>query len=437
MVGTACRLPQADTPEAFWELLRDGRDAVTGLPDGRPDLHAPGEAPGRARSGAFLDHVDLFDPAFFGIGPREAAAMDPQQRLVLELAWEALERTGIVPASLAGTRTGVFVGAMADDYARLTQQLGPAAVGQHTATGLHRGIIANRVSYLLGLTGPSMSVDTGQSSSLTAVHLACESLLRGEADLAIAGGVSLNLTADGYEITEAFGALSPDGRCHTFDARANGYVRGEGGGLVLLKRLSDALDDGDRVLGVILGSAVNNDGTTDTLTTPGARGQTDLLRLACDRAGVAPGDIQYVELHGTGTRLGDPVEATALGEALGAGRGDGARLRVGSAKTNVGHLEGAAGITGLIKTLLSLHHRELPRSLHFRSANPAIPLADLGLRVQEEHGPWPDGDRRLIAGVSSFGMGGANAHVVVAEPPSQSPEEEEEADRAAVAADGK
>nr|BAE93722.1 type I polyketide synthase [Streptomyces sp. NRRL 11266] len=442
VVGTACRLPQADTPEAFWELLRDGRDAVTGLPDGRPDLHAPGEAPGRARSGAFLDHVDLFDPAFFGIGPREAAAMDPQQRLVLELAWETLERTGIVPASLAGTRTGVFVGAMADDYARLTQQLGPAAVGQHTATGLHRGIIANRVSYLLGLTGPSMSVDTGQSSSLTAVHLACESLLRGEADLALAGGVSLNLTADGYEITEAFGALSPDGRCHTFDARANGYVRGEGGGLVLLKRLSDALDDGDRVLGVILGSAVNNDGTTDTLTTPGARGQTDLLRLACDRAGVAPGDIQYVELHGTGTRLGDPVEATALGEALGAGRGDADRLRVGSAKTNVGHLEGAAGITGLIKTLLSLHHRELPRSLHFRAANPAIPLAGLGLRVQEEHGPWPDGDRRLIAGVSSFGMGGANAHVVVAEPPSHSPDEEDagripaDAGRAPVAAAG-
>lgn len=186
VVGTACRLPQADTPEAFWELLRDGRDAVTGLPEDRPDLHAPGEARQKARRGAFLDHVDLFDPAFFGIGPREAAAMDPQQRLVLELAWEALERTGIVPASLAGTRTGVFVGAMADDYARLTQQLGPAAVGQHTATGLHRGIIANRVSYLLGLTGPSMSVDTGQSSSLTAVHLACESLLRGEADLALA-----------------------------------------------------------------------------------------------------------------------------------------------------------------------------------------------------------------------------------------------------------
>ncbi|WP_234380637.1 type I polyketide synthase [Streptomyces sp. CMB-StM0423] len=419
VVGTACRLPQADTPEAFWELLRDGRDAVTGLPESRPDLHAPGERQ-KARRGAFLDHVDLFDPAFFGIGPREAAAMDPQQRLVLELAWEALERTGIVPASLAGTHTGVFVGAMADDYARLTQQLGPAAVGQHTATGLHRGIIANRVSYLLGLTGPSMSVDTGQSSSLTAVHLACESLLRGEADLALAGGVNLNLTADGYEITESFGALSPDGRCHTFDDRANGYVRGEGGGLVLLKRLADALEDGDRVLGVILGSAVNNDGTTDTLTTPGSRGQTDLLRLACDRAGVVPTDVQYVELHGTGTRLGDPVEATALGETLGAGRGDGDRLRVGSAKTNVGHLEGAAGITGLIKTLLSLHHRELPRSLHFRSANPAIPLADLGLRVQEEHGPWPHEDRRLIAGVSSFGMGGANAHVVVAEPPARS-----------------
>ncbi|MGW0337995.1 beta-ketoacyl synthase N-terminal-like domain-containing protein, partial [Streptomyces sp. NPDC003011] len=419
VVGTACRLPQADTPEAFWRLLRDGSDTVTGIPADRPELHDSAGTRTADRKGAFLDHVDLFDPAFFGIGPREAAAMDPQQRLVLELTWEALERAGLVPAALGGTRTGVFVGAMSDDYARLTQRHGPRAVGQHTATGLHRGIIANRVSYTLGLTGPSLTVDTGQSSSLTAVHLACESLRRGEADLALAGGVSLNLAAEGYDTTEAFGALSPDGRSHTFDARANGYVRGEGGGIVLLRRLSDALDDGDRILGVILGSAVNNDGATDTLTTPGTRGQTDLLRLACDRAGVAPGDIQYVELHGTGTRLGDPVEAAALGAALGAGRTGRDRLRVGSAKTNVGHLEGAAGITGLIKTLLCLQHRELPRSLHFRSAPESIPLTDLGLRVQRGHGPWPHAERRLIAGVSSFGMGGANAHVVVAEPPSR------------------
>ncbi|MGW7081846.1 beta-ketoacyl synthase N-terminal-like domain-containing protein, partial [Streptomyces sp. NPDC054866] len=427
VVGTACRLPRADTPEAFWQVLRDGRDTVTGLPADRPELCDSPGTQATPRKGAFLDHVDRFDPAFFGIGPREAAAMDPQQRLMLELTWEALERAGIVPATLGATRTGVFVGAMSDDYARLTQRHGPLAIGQHTATGLHRGIIANRVSYTLGLTGPSLTVDTGQSSSLTAVHLACASLRNGESALALAGGVHLNLAAENYAVTEAFGALSAVGRSHTFDARADGYVRGEGGGVVLLKRLSDALDHGDHVLGVILASAVNNDGATGTLTTPGTRGQADLLRLACDRAGITPGDIQYVELHGTGTRLGDPVEAAALGEALGAGRTSPDRLRVGSAKTNVGHLEGAAGITGLIKTLLCLRHRELPRSLHFRTAPESIPLTELGLRVQREHGPWPHPERRLTAGVSSFGMGGANAHVVVAEPPGRTPPAEEPA----------
>ncbi|MCX5359764.1 SDR family NAD(P)-dependent oxidoreductase [Streptomyces sp. NBC_00124] len=427
VVATACRLPSADTPEAFWHVLRDGRDTVTGLPADRPDLDDGSGTRATTRRGAFLDQVDRFDPAFFGIGPREAAAMDPQQRLVLELTWETLERAGIVPATLAGTRSGVFVGAMSDDYARLIQRQGAHAVSQHTATGLHRGIIANRVSYTLGLTGPSLTVDTGQSSSLTAVHLACESLRGGDCDLALAAGVHLNLAAEGYDITEAFGALSPSGRSHTFDARADGYVRGEGGGVVLLKRLSDALDDGDQVLGVILGSSVNNDGATGTLTTPGTRSQTDLLRLACDRAGITPGDIQYVELHGTGTRLGDPVEAAALGAAVGTGRTGPDRLRVGSAKTNVGHLEGAAGITGLIKTLLCLRHRELSRSLHFHTAPDSIPLAELGLRVQREHGPWPHPGRRLIAGVSSFGMGGANAHVVVAEPPVRTPSGEEPA----------
>ncbi|MFJ4689644.1 beta-ketoacyl synthase N-terminal-like domain-containing protein, partial [Streptomyces sp. NPDC088789] len=427
VVGIACRLPRADTPEAFWQVLRDGHDTVTDFPADRPELHSSPAPRATTRKGAFLDHVDRFDPAFFGIGPREAAAMDPQQRLMLELTWETLERAGVVPATLATSRTGVFVGTMSDDYARLAQRQGPPAVGQHTATGLHRGIIANRVSYTLGLTGPSMTVDTGQSSSLTAVHLACASLRDGECDLSLAGGVHLNLAAENHDITEAFGALSPTGRSHTFDAQADGYVRGEGGGVVLLKRLSDALDQGDHILGVILGSAVNNDGATDTLTTPGRHGQTDLLRLACDRAGITPADIQYVELHGTGTRLGDPVEAAALGAALGTGRTGADRLRVGSAKTNVGHLEGAAGITGLIKTLLCLQHRELPRSLHFHTAPASVPLTELGLSVQHEHGPWPHPGRRLTAGVSSFGMGGANAHVVVAEPPLPSRPTEEPA----------
>ncbi|MFB9909385.1 type I polyketide synthase [Allokutzneria oryzae] len=417
IVGIACRLPQAGDPSAFWGLLRAGADAITETPAGRWGLGEDATGPGTGaprRSGTLAD-VDRFDPAFFGISPREAAAMDPQQRLALELSWEALEDAGVPADALAGRRAGVFVGAIGDDYATLLHRAGAGAIGQHTLTGLNRGLIANRVSYLLGLRGPSMVVDSGQSSSLVAVHLACESIRNGEADIAIAGGVNLNLAPESTLGAAAFGALSPDGRCYTFDARANGYVRGEGGGVVVLKPLSAALADGDPIYCVVAGGAVNNDGGGDTLTTPDRAGQEELLRAAYRRAGVDPSAVQYVELHGTGTRVGDPVEAGALGAVLGAARSADAPLLVGSAKTNVGHLEGAAGVTGLIKAALAVRNRELPPSLNFETPNPDIDLDGLNLRVQTELSEWPRED--IVAGVSSFGMGGTNCHIVLTEAP--------------------
>ncbi|MFJ4541822.1 type I polyketide synthase, partial [Streptomyces tibetensis] len=412
VVGLACRLPGADGPAAFWELL-GGTSAITEVPE---DRWGAGE-PSAVRRGGFLDRVADFDASFFAVSPREAAAMDPQQRLVLELVWEALEDAGILPASLRSTPTSVFVGTLRDDYTNLLYQRGTDAIGQHTMTGVNRGVIANRISYHLGLHGPSLTVDAAQSSSLVAVHLACESLRSGESTTAIAAGVNLNLLAENTVTEQRFGALSPDGVTYTFDARANGFVPGEGGGVVLLKPLRQAVADGNRVYGVVRGSAVNNDGATDGLTVPSRAAQEQVLRTAYQRAEIAAGAVQYVELHGTGTPVGDPVEAAALGAVLGAGRPAHEPLRVGSVKTNIGHLEGAAGIAGLIKTLLALHHRQLPPSLNFETPNPAIPLADLRLDVQRELARWPHPERPLVAGVSSFGMGGTNCHVVLAEAP--------------------
>ncbi|MBG0856961.1 SDR family NAD(P)-dependent oxidoreductase [Streptomyces spinoverrucosus] len=413
VVGISCRLPGADGPTAFWKLLSEGTCAIAEVPPGRWD----DDAPAAVSRGGFLNGVGDFDAAFFSVSPREAAAMDPQQRLVLELAWEALEDAGIVPASLRGSRTAVFVGTLRDDYASLLYQRGTEALTQHTMTGVNRGVIANRVSHLLGLRGPSLTVDSAQSSSLVAVHLACESLRSGESTAAVAAGVNLNLLPE-HTVTEArFGALSPDGVTYTFDARANGFVPGEGAGVVVLKTLRQARADGDRIYGVIRGSAVNNDGATDGLTVPSRQAQEQVLRSAREQAGLGPEEVQYVELHGTGTPVGDPIEAAALGGALGAERPGGEPLRVGSVKTNIGHLEGAAGVAGLIKVLLSLHHRQLPPSLNFAVPHPDIPLEELGLAVQRELTPWPHPNRPLVAGVSSFGMGGTNCHVVLTEGP--------------------
>ena len=413
VVGMSCRLPEADGPGRFWRLLGDGVDAVTEVPGGR----WPDDGVTEFRRGGWLSGVDGFDAAFFGISPHEAAAMDPQQRLILELSWEALEDARIVPAELRGTPAGVFVGAIAADYALLHDRLGTGAPAPHALTGVQRSLIANRVSYLLGLRGPSLTLDTGQSSSLVAVHLACEHLRRGTARVALAGGVNLNLLGRTSAVIGDFGALSPDGRCHTFDSRANGYVRGEGGGVVVLKPLSAAVEDGDRVYSVILGGAVNNDGGGAGLTVPHQDAQREVITLACRQAGITPGEVQYVELHGTGTKVGDPIEAAALGSALGGARPAGNPLLVGSVKTNIGHLEGAAGIAGLLKVVLSLSHRKLAPSLNFETPHPGIPLAALNLDVVRDAREWPEPDRRLVAGVSSFGIGGTNCHLVLAEAP--------------------
>ncbi|WP_228122185.1 type I polyketide synthase [Saccharothrix syringae] len=413
VVGLACRFPGAPDPVRFWELLHRGGHSITATPADRWAPAALG-IPGR---GAFLDAVADFDPDFFGISPREAAAMDPQQRLVLELGWEALEDAGHRPDAPRDRRTGVFLGVSADDYAKLSHGTEP---GHHTMTGAQRGLIANRLSYVLGLRGPSITVDTAQSSSLVALHLACESLRNGESATALAGGVNLHLTPEGVVAAARWGGLSPNGRCATFDERADGYVPGEGGGLVVLKPLDRALADGDRVHAVIRGSAVNNDGGGRTLTTPDADAQRDVLRAACDRAGIDPGAISYVELHGTGTKAGDPVEAAALGTVIGSRRPGGAPLAVGSVKTNIGHLSGAAGIAGFIKAVLCLRHGRLVPSLNFTTPNPRIPLARLNLAVQTESADWTD-DGPRTAGVSSFGMGGTNAHVVLTAPPATPP----------------
>ncbi|MFI9503780.1 SDR family NAD(P)-dependent oxidoreductase [Nocardia sp. NPDC052566] len=415
VIGMACRVPGADTVAELWQVLIDGRDTLSAPPSDRvAALDAAVRAGVMARAG-YLADVAGFDASLFGMSPREARDADPQQRLLLELCWEAFEDAGIVPGP--GFGTGVFVGATSADYALLAARVGTPS--PHTLTGTNRGILANRLSHYFGFDGPSLVVDTGQSSGLVAVHTACESLRGGESDLAVAGGIHLNLTGDTAEALARLGALSADGRCHTFDAAANGFARGEGGGLVVLKPLARALADGDRVHAVLRGGAVNHDGACDALTVPSAQAQARVLRAAYRRAAVTAEEIGYVELHGTGTPVGDPVEAAALGEVHG-GRAE--PLPVGSVKTNIGHLEAAAGVIGLIKTVLALGHRVLPASLNFSEPNPAIRFTRARLRVVRECEPWPgSGTGPVLAGVSSFGIGGTNAHLVVQSWPAPQP----------------
>ncbi len=414
LIGIGCRFPGgANDPTAFFELLRNGVDAIAPMSDARSALiGGPLERTTRARTqGGFLEDVAGFDANFFGISPREASEIDPQQRLMLEVSWEALEDSGRAPNALAGSRTGVFVGAMWQDYAHHTAALAED-IEQHTATGLDTSVIAARVSYRLGLRGPSLTVNTACSSALVAVHLACQSLRQRESTLALAGGVNLILSHHSSVAMSRFGALAPDGRCKAFDAAADGYVRGEGAGIVVLKRLADAIADGDPIYCVIRGSAVNNDGASNGLSAPSRAAQAEVLRDAYARARVTPTRVHYVEAHGTGTRLGDPIEAEALGEVLGQGRAAAHPLRIGSVKTNLGHLEAASGIASLIKVALSMRNGFLPPSLHLRTPNPEIAFSRLGLRVQQTGGAWPSGETPL-AGVSSFGFGGTNAHVVL------------------------
>ncbi|MFB1483782.1 SDR family NAD(P)-dependent oxidoreductase [Corallococcus sp. RDP092CA] len=426
IIGMAFRLPgQVDGPERFWELLRDGVDAITEVPRDRWDVerfYAPErDTPGKmvSRYGGFLEGVDRFDARFFGISPREASAMDPQQRLLLEVTWEALERAGIAPGSLAGSATGVFVGISTHDYELLQVRAGRyQELDIHFATGNAPSIAAGRVAYALGLQGPALSIDTACSSSLVAVHAACQSLRAGESRLALASGVNLLLAPELSVTFSNAGMLAADGRCKTFDSAADGYVRSEGCGVVVLKRLSEALADRDPILAVIRGTAIRQDGASNGLTAPNGLSQEAVIRSALAMAGVRPDEVSYVEAHGTGTSLGDPVEVRALANVYGEGRSYTAPLRIGSVKTNVGHTEAVAGLAGLGKVILSFQHQRIPPHLHLENPNPLLRLETLPVEVSREGADWPrTSERRRLAGVSSFGFSGTNAHVILEEPP--------------------
>ncbi|MFH8476549.1 beta-ketoacyl synthase N-terminal-like domain-containing protein [Streptomyces sp. NPDC018000] len=424
VVGLSCRFPgDADSPEAFWDLLVQGRD---GIGDGA-ERWAPYAETGHNHAavlrnttsrGGFLTDIAGFDAEFFGISPREAELMDPQQRLLLELAWEALEHAGVPPLSLGGSNCGVFVGVGSDDYGRrLLEDLD--RIEPWTGIGAALCATANRISHSLDLRGPSLAVDTACSASLVGVHLACRSLLSGESDVALAAGVNL-MVAPGLSVTlDRAGATSPDGRSKPFDASADGYGRGEGAGVLVLKRLSDAERAGDRVLAVIRGSGVSQDGRTEGIMAPNGEAQADLLRRTYERCCIAPGTVDYVEAHGTGTVAGDPLEIGALAAVFGADRPADSPCLIGSVKGNIGHLEAGSGIAGMIKTILALVHEEIPPSVHFSTPNPRIRWAESRLRVTTERTPWPRGERPRRAGVSSFGYGGTIGHVVLEEAPAR------------------
>lgn len=424
IVGAGCRFPGgAEGVDDFWAMLADATDAITRFPAGRwdpepyydPDPGVPGKA--YVIDGGFVDGVEEFDPVPFRVSPAEAVGMDPQQRLALETAWSALENAGIAPDSLAGTRTGIFFGASTSDYVRLRQQFAPIEdVDGYQIMG-ENSLIAGRLAHTLGVHGPALMIDTSCSSSLVAIHLAVQSLRRSECDSALAGGVNVMLSPYSFVLVSKAQALSPGGRCKTFDASADGYARGEGCGVIVLKRLSDAQRDQDRVLAVIRGSAVNHDGRSLGISVPNGTAQQDVLRAALRDAGVRGHEIGYVEAHGTGTALGDPIELHALDAVYGADRPADRPLWVGSVKTNIGHLEAAAGIAGVIKAALAVHHGRIPPHLHFDQPNPNIEWDRISVSVPTVGVDWPHTPGPRLAGVSSFGASGTNAHLVVASAP--------------------
>jgi len=427
VVGMGCRFPGgADSPERYWALLRDGVDVVGRVPADRWDadaLYEPEPGPGwtmNVREGGFLrEPIAAFDPEFFGIAPREAVSLDPQQRLLLEVAWEALEHGGIAPDSLVGSDTGVYIGFLNSDYGRIPFNAVSPLDLPYVGTGSGLDFPAGRIAYVLGLQGPCMVLGTACSSALTAIHVASQALRMGEASLALAGAVNLILHPDNNIILSKMRALAPDGRCRAFDAGASGYGRGEGCGVVVLERLADALARGHRILGLVRGSAVNHDGPSGGLTVPNGPAQEKLLRRTLAVGGVTPAEVDYVEAHGTGTPLGDPIELRALDAVLGPGREQ--PLLVGSVKTNIAHLEAAAGMASLLKVLLAMQHERIPAHLHLQRPNPAVDWTRMRLEVPTTARPWPAGERPRIAGISGFGLSGINAHVLVEEPPRPPP----------------
>ncbi|MBZ0278144.1 MAG: SDR family NAD(P)-dependent oxidoreductase [Anaerolineae bacterium] len=420
IVGMSCRYPGgANSLEQYWQFLHDGADLVGGVPSGRWDVAATGhldldpQKPLASWQGGFLDHVDEFDSQFFGIIPREANTMDPQQRLVLEVAWEALEHAGIPADSLKGSQTGVFIGITTNDYSSISRNVDPAQWDVYIATGSALNVVPGRLAYTLGLHGPSVAVDTACSSSLVALHLACQSLRSGESNLVITGGVNAILSPDAFLVFNKWGMMAPDGRCKTFDASADGFVRAEGCGIIVLKRLSDALVSGDRILALVRGSAVNQDGRSTGLTAPNDRAQEQVIRTALVNAGVQPHELSYIEAHGTGTSLGDPIEIEAIGAALREDRPQDQPLMIGSVKTNIGHAESAAGIAGVIKTVLAMQHGEIPPHLHLTERSSRIPWPDFPVDIPTQVTPWTGYEGRRLAGVSAFGFSGTNAHVIL------------------------
>jgi acyl transferase domain-containing protein len=424
IVGVGCRFPGGvEDPQGFWQLLQAGRDAVTEMPqdrwerDGWAAVDASADVLSTIRHGGFVPRVDELDARFFGISPREAVSLDPQQRLLLEVSWEALEHAGMNGDRLAGSPTGVFVGITAHEYVRRVEAAQPALLDAQYVTGTSLNAAAGRLSYFLGLRGPSLAVDTACSSSLVALHLASQSLRLGECSLALAAGVNLLLAPELSVALARARALSPDGRCKTFDAQADGYVRGEGCGVLVLQRLGDALRQGSRILAVVRGTAVNQDGRSSGLTVPNGPAQQALIRTALANAGVKPEEVSYVEAHGTGTALGDPIELHALTAVLCPRGGRRRALAVGAAKTNIGHLESASGIAGVIKVVLALQHRTIPPHLHLQHPNPRIAWDPDAVGVPAAPLPWEPLDGRRLAGVSSFGVSGTNAHVILEEAP--------------------
>lgn len=429
IIGLACRFPAAPSAAAFWQMLCEGANGIGPVPPTRWDIDAyfdeDPKAPGKTNSryGGFIDNIDGFDADFFGISPREALQMDPQQRILLEVSHEALEDAGIPPSSLRGSDTAVYIGAISNDYQRLQGADSYTRVDVHSGGGAGFAMLANRLSYQFDLNGPSMAIDSACSSSLVAVYQACQALWTGQSGLALAGGVNLILDPGCSIFYTKGGLLAPDGRCKTFAADANGIGRGEGAGLVVLKPYGDARRDGDPIYALIKGGAVLHDGRGNGLTAPNRWGQEKVLRRAWQHADISGDQLEYVELHGTGTYIGDPIEANALGNQL-AKTGLDRSCLVGSVKTNIGHLEAAAGIAGLIKLALSIYHRSLVPSLWFSNPNPVIDFTRLPIQVNTEHQPWPgseDRDRPLLAGINSFGLGGTNAHLVLQSAPSPAP----------------